>query len=82
MEAGNIENKKKRRNQGTLRDTDGDRAKDLRDVLEDELPLAFGEEKLSPCNEVQGDAPFSKNISQLVGSDILKATFDIQEKSR
>jgi len=82
VEAGNIEHKKKRRNQRTLRGTDGDRAKDLEGALEDESALAFGEERLNSHNEVSGVPPFSKDISQLVGTNIVKATLDIQEKSR
>jgi len=62
--------------------TDDNRAKDLRGALEDESALAFGEERPNPRNEVSGDSPFSKDISQLLGTDIVKATFDIQEKSR
>jgi len=82
VEAGNIEHKKRRRHQRTLRGTEGDRAKDLRGALVDESALGFGEERLNPCNEVSGDPPFSKNISQLVGADIVKATSHVQETSQ
>jgi len=82
VEAGNIEHKKKRRNRRTLRGTDGDRAKDLRGALKAESALVFGAESLNPRNEVSGDPPFSKDISQLVGTEIVKATHNIQEKSR
>jgi len=81
VEAGNIEHKKKRRNRRTLRGTEGDWPEHLSSALEDKSALVFGEERLNPRNEIGGDPAFSKDISQLVGADIVKTTFDVQEES-
>ena len=42
----------------------------------------FGEERLDPGNQVSGDTSSGKDSSQLVCTDIIKSTFDIQEESR
>jgi len=48
VEAGYIKHKEKRRDRRALRGANGDRAEDLWCALEDELALAFGEERLDP----------------------------------
>jgi len=82
VEAGYIQHKKKRRNGRTLRGANSDRAENLRCTLEYELALAFGEERLDPGNQVNGDTSSGEDHSQLVCADVVKSTFDIQEESR
>jgi len=81
MEASNIKHKKKRTNWRALRGTNGDRVEDLRGALEYEPALVFREERLNPCYEIGGDPPFGEHASQLVGTDIVRTTFDVEEKS-
>ena len=80
MEAAYIEHKKKRRNRGALWGANSDWAQNLRRALEYESALAFGEKRLDPGNQVGGDASSGEDISQLVCADVVKSTFDIQER--
>jgi len=73
--------KMKRRNRRTRSGANRDRAENLRRALENESALAFGEERLIPGNQIGGDTSFGEGIGQLVSTDIVKPTFDIQEKS-
>jgi len=79
--AGYIKHKKKERNGRALRGANGDRAEILRRTLENKLALAFGEERLDPGNQIGRDTSFGEGIGQLVSADIVKTSFDIQEKS-
>jgi len=81
VEAGYIEHKKQRRNRRAWRGANRDRAESLRRSLENELALAFREERLIPGNQIGGDTFFGEGIGQLVSADIVKTTFDIEEKS-
>ena len=81
MEAGYIKQKKKRRYRRALRGANRDRAESLRRPLEYESALAFGEERLNPGDQVGGDTSSGEDIGQLVCTDIVKTTFDIQEES-
>ena len=80
MEAGYIKQKKKRRKRRALRGANSNRAEDPWRGLEDESALASGEELLNPGNHIGGDPSLSKDTSQLVCTDIVKTTFDIQEE--
>ena len=82
MKASNVEHKEKRRNWGALRGTNYHLSEDLRSAWEDEPALTFGEEQLDPCYEVCGDPRFGEDCSQLVGPDVVKTTFGVQEESR
>jgi len=81
MEAGYIKHKKKRRNRRALRGANLDPAENPRRTLEDKSALAFGEERLDPGNQIGGDSSFGEGIAQLVSADIVKTSFDVQEKS-
>jgi len=81
LEAGYIKHKKKRRNRRALRGANRDWVEKLRHALENESALAFGEERLNPGNQIGGDTSFGEGIGQLLSADIVKTTFDIQEKS-
>ena len=81
MEVSNIKYKKKRRNWRVLSGINHDWEEDLRGALEDELPLAFEEERLNLCYKVGGDPPFGEDASRFVGTEVVKTTFDVQEKS-
>jgi len=81
VEAGYIKPQKKRRNTRALRGANRDGAEKFRRGLENETGLAFGEERLNPGNPIGGDISFGEGIGQLVSADIVKTTFDIQEKS-
>jgi len=81
VEASNIKHKAKRRNWRALRGTKGDQEENLRGALEDESALAFREERLNPCHRMGGDPLLGDNASMLVGTVIVKTTFDIQEES-
>jgi len=82
VEAGYVKHKEKRRNPRALRGANSHWAKDLWCALEDESALVSGEERLNPGNQIGGDRSFGEDTSQLVCTDIVKTTFDIQEKSR
>ena len=82
MEAGYIKPEEKGRNRRALRGANSDWAKDLRCTLEDETALATGEERLNPGNKIGGDPSFGEDAGQLICTDIVKTTFDVQEKSR
>jgi len=81
VEAGYIQHKKKRRNRRALRGANRDWAESFRRALENETALAFGEERLNPGNQIGGDTSSGEGSGQLVSADIVKTTFDIQEKS-
>jgi len=81
VEAGYIKHKKERRDRRALRRANSDRAENLRRALEYESALVFGEERLDPGNQVRGDTSSGEASSQLVCQDIVKSTFDMQEKS-
>jgi len=81
VEAAYIKHKKKGRNQRALRGANSDRAKDPWHALEDESALASGEERLNPGNQIGRDPSFGEDTSQLVCTDIVKTTFDIQKES-
>ena len=80
MEAGYIKQKQERRYRRALRRANSHRAENLRRALEYESALAFGEERLDPGNQVRGDTSSGEDGSQLVCADVVKSTFDIQEK--
>jgi len=80
VEAGYIKHKKKRRNGRALRGGNLDRAENLRRTLEDKSRLAFGEERLDPGNQIGRETSFGEGIGQLVSADIVKTSYDIQEK--
>ena len=82
VEAGYIEHKKERRNRRALRGANSDWAEDLRCALEYESALVSGEERLDPGNQVSGDTSSDEDSSQLVCTDVVKSTCDIQEESR
>ena len=81
MEAGYLEQKEKRRNRRALRGANSDRANDTWCALEDESPLATGEERLNPGKQIGGDPSFGEDTRQPVCTDIVKTTLDIQEES-
>jgi len=81
VEAGYIKHKKKMRNGRALRGAKRDWAENLRRSLENKSALAFGEERLDPGNQIGGDSPFGEGSGQLVRADIVKTSFDVQEKS-
>ena len=81
MEAGYIKHKQERRHGRALRGANSDRAENLGRALEYESALAFGEERVDPGNQVGRDSPSGEDGSQLVCADVVKSTFDIQEKS-
>ena len=81
MEASYIKDKKEWRNRRALRSANSDQAANLRHALEYESALAFGEERLDPCNQLGGDTSSGEDSSQLVCADVVKSTFDIQEES-
>jgi len=81
VEAGYIKHKKERRNRSALRGANSDRAEHLRCALEDGSALASGEERLDPGNQIGRDTPSGEDTSQLICTDIVKTTFDIQEES-
>jgi len=81
VEAGYIKHKKKRGNWRALRGANCDRAENLRRALENKSALGFGEERINPGNQIGGDASFGEGIGQLVSANIVKTSFDIQEKS-
>jgi len=82
VEAGYVKHEEKRRNRRALRGANRDRAKNLWCALEDETALATGEERLNPGNQIGGDPSFGEDASQLVCTDIVKTTFDVQDESR
>jgi len=81
VEAGYVKHKNESRNRSALRGANSDRANNLRRALEYVLALAFGEERLDPGNQVRGDTTPGEDSSQLVCTDVVKSTFDIQEES-
>jgi len=76
-----MKHKNKGRNRRALRGTNSDRAEDPWHTLEDESALTSGEERLNPGNQIGGDPSFGEDTGQLVGTDIVKTTIDIQEES-
>ena len=63
-----------------MRRANSHRAENLRRSLEYESALPFGEERLDPGNQVRGDTSSGEDGSQLVCAEVVKSTFDVQEK--
>jgi len=80
VDAGYIKHKNERKDQRALRGANSDRAENLSLALEYKSALAFGEERLDPGNQVSGDTSSGEDSSQLVCADVVKSTFDIEEK--
>ena len=81
LEAGYIKHKKKRRNRRAFRGANRNQAENHRHSLEYKSALAFREERLDPGDHLGGDTSFGEDIGQLVCTDIVKTTIDIQEES-
>ena len=80
MQVGYIQHKQERRNRRALRRANSHGAENLGRGLKYESALAFGEERIEPGNQVRGDTSPGQDGSQLVCADVVKSTFDIQEK--